>query len=308
MTESRKFVPCRANESRPKSLTTELPMWCKSCRQDVPGIASLDEGAFHCARCGARVGRRRSAVAEAALAHDICDQGIDLAGDVDFEPSATEALHQWAEDEHLENVRRLLRPFSTGEAPTGMKPAPQEKQIRFDPPASHSLRVPLPEAALHALAAVGRNPEPPQFQLPAQRVVATNVAPPPQRSAVEILLGGLAWCVISLGLMGLVCGGVLTGWSLATSRAELWKFGLPTLMGGLVILTFGLVLAFLAKRSVRKQATLVASQAKLPVGYAVPHFRTPSEGNASPAMLAELRGQLDRLTAQMEANNSSGKY
>jgi hypothetical protein len=304
MTESRKFVQGRANQLPNEPLTTELPMWCKSCRQDVPGIASLDEGAFHCARCGARVGRRRSAVTEAALSHDICDQGINLAGDVDLAPSPAEALHRWAEDEHLENVRRLLRPLSTGEAPTGMLPATQEKQIRFDPPASHSLRVPLPDAALHALAAVGRNPETPQFKLPAQRV--TSLPPKPatiQRTTVEVLLGALAWCVISLGLMGLVCGGVLAVWSVVTARAELWKLGMPTIWGGLAVICCGLFLSFRAKRSARKHAALVASQAKLPVGYAVPHFKTPGEGNASPAMLAELRGQLDRLTAQMKANN-----
>lgn len=279
-------------------------MWCKSCRQDVPGIASLDEGAFHCARCGTRVGRRRSALADAAVAQDICDQGIDLEGDVDLEPSPTEALHQWAEDEHLENVRRLLRPFSTGEAPTGMNPAVGEKQIRFDPPASQSLRVPLPQAALHAMASVGHQATSPQFQLAPQRV-APNPMVRPQRTTVEVLFGALAWCVVSLGLMGLVCGGVLTGWSLATARAELWKFGLPTALGGLAVLAFGLLLAFVAKQSARNRMTQAATATNLPVGYAAPSYATPGEANASPAVLAELRGQLDRLTAQMAGNSAS---
>src|SRR5437879_669436 len=31
-------------------------MWCKCCREDVPGIASAGEGRFCCARCGSPMG------------------------------------------------------------------------------------------------------------------------------------------------------------------------------------------------------------------------------------------------------------
>jgi hypothetical protein len=259
---------------------------------------------------------------DATRAEDICDRGIDLAGGIDAESSPTDVLHQWAEEEHLENVRRLLRPLSTGEAPTGMKPAEDEPRFRFDPPASHSLRVPLPEATLQTIASVGHQSNSPQFpqspqyefqlppQPPAQHLpqhsVATHSAPP-QRTTISVLGAFLGFCVVSLGMMGLVCGTVLVGWSLATGRAELWKFGLPTALGGLGVIAIGLLIANLSKRSKPRRKSKVSNQMHVPAEYAASGYATPGEMNASPAVLTELRGQFDILASQMTANNSPSR-
>lgn len=294
--------------NRYRSFNHRIAMWCKSCRQDVPGIASLDEGAFHCARCGTRVGRRRTSIADAALAQDVCDQGINLEGNLP-EPSATEALHQWAEDEHLENVRRLLRPVSTGIAPTGMQPMSESPRLRFDPPASHTLRVALPEAAIHTLA----RPNQP-FATRPMPVVKINPAVKTRPSVVSGTFTSIAWMIVSVGMMGLVCGGVLMGWSMATGRLELWKLGLPTLITGYCVLSFGLLVAYFSKRYTHNLRVRAATEQGLPFGLPVqgssavskpsmPYgYPVAADAAATPALLAELRGQLDRLSTQVSAN------
>ena len=52
---------------------------------------------------------------------------------------------------------------------------------------------------------------------------------------------GLAWTILSLGLMALVCGGVLVAWSFAANRPDLWKLGLPITLAGQAGLIIGLL-------------------------------------------------------------------
>lgn len=70
-------------------------MWCKSCRQDVPGVTSPTDGKNACPRCGTLVGQIAGSADGAAdsAAKSIFDAGLDLA---DFTPELLEgaAAHE----------------------------------------------------------------------------------------------------------------------------------------------------------------------------------------------------------------------
>ncbi|MGB6042891.1 MAG: hypothetical protein WBF93_07000 [Pirellulales bacterium] len=51
-----------------------------------------------------------------------------------------------------------------------------------------------------------------------------------------------AWLVFSFGLMSLTCGAVLVVWSLVTGRHELWRVGLPIALVGQAVILVGIVL------------------------------------------------------------------
>jgi hypothetical protein len=62
------------------------------------------------------------------------------------------------------------------------------------------------------------------------------------RSRLARAVSAVAWYLLSLGLAGFVCGGVLSGWSLVAHRAELWNVGMPIALGGQLALLLGLIL------------------------------------------------------------------
>ena len=321
----------RSGEPLPAAFSPddEFLMWCKQCRQDVPGIASLAEGAFHCARCGGCVGRRRTSPSECAWSDAVCDQGIDLTGEDHKDLSPTGLLDQWAEDEHLENVRRLLRPLSACSLLTDATRKETDTRLRFDPPASHALRISLPEltamtsipAYTHTSAddsALQSNYAPPARAWRSEHQASDS--PAEGASLTELSLTGLslatarqakptgglfasfASCVASTGLMGLVCGGVLMGWSLAAQRSELWTIGLPIALVGNFILFVGILLAFWAKNAARRKAVREALRSS-----AARDSRLETSPAPAPAMLAELRGQWERLSPQFSASGTSAQ-
>src|SRR5262249_18959213 len=53
-------------------------MWCKECRQDVPGISSASAGGLQCARCGETLSGEPAA-SEAAKLAAAAANGLDLS-------------------------------------------------------------------------------------------------------------------------------------------------------------------------------------------------------------------------------------
>jgi hypothetical protein len=51
----------------------------------------------------------------------------------------------------------------------------------------------------------------------------------------------VSWTFLSCGLATFTCGGILTGWSIAAARNDLWNIGLPTVLTGSLGLLIGLV-------------------------------------------------------------------
>ncbi|HVX59496.1 MAG TPA: hypothetical protein VHC19_02810 [Pirellulales bacterium] len=189
-------------------------MWCSNCRQDVPGVAagselSGSEGDLCCIRCGSVVsassGSSQAAEAVEPLSAEFQDESVELS---DFE--GLERYDAWELEERLKHVKRLIH--GSGETATGGTLS--------------SLRIDAAQP-LH----------------PRQIAFAAGDAPPAAAHAGGGWGSFFSWSAITFGLAATTCGGILAVWSyLAPSRQDLREIGLPTLLGGLVVLVIGLLL------------------------------------------------------------------
>jgi hypothetical protein len=127
-----------------------------------------------------------------------------------------------------------------------------------------------------------------------------------------------AWLVFSVGLMLLVCGSVLTVWSLLTARSELWVIGVPIALAGGASLLISFVLQLeslwsghretlhMLSEIEERMAELRHTTAMLNTSHsgASHAFYSHMADGASPhLMLADLKSQLDLLAVQMSREN-----
>ena len=70
---------------------------------------------------------------------------------------------------------------------------------------------------------------------------AARTARPVAKKSTAPRRSWFAWPATGLGIMGLVCGVVLIGWSMAGSRPELWSVGLPMALVSQALLILGLL-------------------------------------------------------------------
>lgn len=190
-----------------KSPTT---MWCKTCREDVPAIASFEARTFCCARCGGRIDRY-SASGDQTATTNLGDHGLDLTATRAAKNPPVEL--DWQEDASWE-IERVLR--SASAAANLQRP---RDPLRFDAP-QHN-REPFNNA-----------PARPHSQ-------GTSVQPPESASKRRRSIWN--WLLVAPGWLAFACGGVLLGWALATGRGDLWNFGLPTALAGEAALVLGLL-------------------------------------------------------------------
>lgn len=263
-------------------------MWCKTCRQDVPGVASSEEGRFCCAQCGASL-EREPREGHAPQGSPSCPPPTEEAS---APPESSEgpvldappSWDDWELDERLGDIQRKLAPGKAASA--ACKAAVRREASKLEsghvgPPAWHC----TPQHAATAEA-------------------------PSSGTAVS----GPAWIVLALGLMALVCGGVLLGWSVVTGRQELWARGIPFAVGGQVALLFGLVLQLeRIWRNGQQTATrlehvdeelhgLKSTTAMLGTTHssAASSFYCHMAGGAnSQLLLNDLKGQLDMLAVKI---------
>lgn len=264
-------------------------MWCSRCGQDVPGVASTDEVALCCARCGGKLDCHCSspmAARQPDAAHS--PAGVeDSPGD----PDAGLALggpgswDDWETDELLRHLRRKLQP-----------PGADAEAARD---AEHS-EVDLAHAG------------PPGWHCTPARKQAANAKAKAAESSPS--MSGLVWLMLSVGLMAFVCGGVLLGWSVLTGRQELWSRGMPFAVVGQIALLVGLILQLErlwrdSRRAVSKLDRvdeelrgLKSTTAMLGTTHssAASAFYSHMAGGANPQLLlADLKGQLDMLTVKI---------
>jgi len=135
-----------------------------------------------------------------------------------------------------------------------------------------------------------------------------------QETVGEGTAGLSVWTAVSLGVMLLVCGGILLVWSMLAARPELWNIGLPVAVAGQVALVVGLVLQLdrlwhhnrhtAAKldnvdeqlHDLRSAAAMLTTSHSSPATAFYSHFTN----GASPQMLlADLKGQLDLLAGKL---------
>jgi hypothetical protein len=142
---------------------------------------------------------------------------------------------------------------------------------------------------------------------------AESVANRPTTAGDRSLAVGV-WLGLSLGVMALVCGGILLAWSIIEKRPELWPIGLPIAIAGQVALLLALVLqldrVWRKGRSTAAKLDDVEGQihdlrsatAMLSTTHSSPAtaFYAHYCGGASPEMLlTDLKSQLDLLAVKI---------
>jgi len=252
-------------------------MWCKHCRQDVPGIASESDARPRCARCSRAAGDIDVAAAPAHRtgtatdgihgAEDLVAAAIALATDP---PPPAIDLDDWVFDEDLELVRRLA-------------------SKRKDP----------------------FSPEPNKLP-PAMNILHPATARPRPRTAGSPRNSWVAWTLLALGMMAFAFGAVLLGWSLLAERQELWSLGLPIALAGQFPLLLGLILLLDGLWQNHRQTTdqldwvderlvgLDHSAGPISGHVPAPSFYSHLAAGASPQLLlADVKSQLDLLAVRM---------
>jgi hypothetical protein len=268
--------PFYARRIRSLSKETEkaAAMWCRRCRQDVPGISlSAGEG-LGCAQCGARFagGRSRGAGHTVGVAEAAGD-GLDLAEPSPGDEATTIDFDEWVDQEWP----HLGRPQTAVPA----------------------------ESPWSQLAAMGARLD--AGVLPKTRSVA------PVRSA-NIRGGILAWFVLLTGFTALASGAALVIWSNLTGIGSMTIIGLPLAAGGGVAMLLGLALQLerigqghrraavqLEKvdaqlQHLQQTATLLGTTQ----GTAAQAFYAHLAEGANPQMLlADVKSQLDLLALRL---------
>jgi len=264
-------------------------MWCRTCGQDVPGIPSLEEAKYSCARCGEPVAAISPAsAAESQSASQEDTTKTDTASTAAHRPPTYDG---WEIDEQLRHVRWIL----------GSGPVPKEKLEELSQPTfrldgGHGL--PAPQ-----LKRAGRSSG-------KSELVA---AAPKKHAPGSRVLAALAWTTLWLGTTGAVCGLALIGWSMHTGRQDLWAIGTPIILAGQIVLILGLVLeldriwrdsrwAAARLETVDEQlhdlktATTLLGATQGPSSAFYAHWA----GGAGPEiLLGDLKGQLDLLAVKL---------
>jgi hypothetical protein len=209
-------------------------MWCTNCRQDVPGIASHDSlssnGPLTCIRCGLVLAASDQSYAPAASATASALEGQEIAAASGLLGLPAE-FDSWELEQRLNRVKRLV---NSAEATAGRDGA-SIAGLRIDP-AQRAAPPGDREARLEDQHASGP-------------------------SLGDEWFSFFAWSALAGGLAAFTCGGVLTGWSIAAGRDDLWTIGLPTLIGGQLTLVLGLILQLHAAWRAKTPGALPADTA-----------------------------------------------
>ena len=194
-------------------------MWCSSCQQDVPGIASPNGvTAVGCARCGSALtiehGSRSTIDFTAPGSATVCSPTDRLAVEKLFESGTASARLEW-------------------------------ERCEWDANLAH------PDFALHDLA----EPQPVKRYLPiaSEPLTPLRETPSQWRSAGGEHKGArglnqrrLGWCFVAWGLGSVVPCGLWAVWFVAQNDS-LWMFATLAAFMSLVVLLFGLILTLHAQ-------------------------------------------------------------
>lgn len=195
-------------------------------------------------------------------------------------------LDDWQLEDDLDNIRNLVGSFERSRVDT-----------------AHSGTQTMPPAVLWP----ARNGLAP-ITLPAPLPNIADESPRPARGSL------IAWLTLPIGLMALMCGAVLLGWSWATARQELWQLGLPIAIAGQVLLLAGLILQLeriwqnsrSASRRLERVNEQLTDLKRATTMLSVPHssaaqsfYAHMAEGASAQLLLADLKGQLDLLAVRM---------
>jgi hypothetical protein len=225
----------------------------------------------------------------------ICDDGIALD-----EPAAAAAaatlprVDDWSVRQSVRQLgRELRRPgIATAMPPIRFPEGPR----RFDPP--QNVFAELEQATTPSFTPI--------------------VSQPPIRSASRLRRAGasqiIAWLVVFAGILVLVAGVSLVGWSLATRQMHLWNIAVGLTLGGQGTLILGLVLVVSRLWRNSRHATNRLQDVHARLGQlqhtadvltamrsgGAPTFYADLVRGASPqVLLTNLKGQLDQLATRI---------
>jgi hypothetical protein len=155
--------------------------------------------------------------------------------------------------------------------------------------------------------------DPPHAGLPHRHLPSADV-PSADRTARGSKTTAVTWLTLLLGSSGFLGGACLLGWSLTIGQLEMWRIGLPLMLGGQVVLLLGLVLQIDRLRRESREAaarlgnvhrrlddlntaaTLLGSSHAPGARSFYSHFA----GGASPQLLlSDLKSQLDLLAMKI---------
>jgi len=259
-------------------------MWCKQCRQDVPGAAAADQGQLCCPRCGEGLSAQGSVSAPPAAAEDVDREDSPTPPDYDG----------WELDERLRHVDRVLKKGKVRDRQT--QAALRQEIARFD---------------------LGHGDSPKWHPATEFKPAARRGKAGKESSPSHPVLSVLIWTALSLGTMTLVCGGILLGWSIFAGRPELRAIGTPIVLGGQIALLAGLLLQldrlWLDSRraasklhdvdeqlhDLKTTTTMLGTGNHSPGSAFYSHL---ADGAGPQLLLTDLKSQLDLLALKMSQN------
>ena len=183
-------------------------MWCRKCAQDVPGVPSLEEGKYSCARCSGPL----DSISVHTTPH--CEVKRLNA------PALLAARHITRRNT---TAGRLRNNCGTPSASSGRRCS--ARKIHNAPAKGVTFRL----DAGHAAPA----PHAKKTRRPTRRIDRAVAAEEPPRSTSlgDRVVAFVVWSALSFGTMAVVCGLALLGWSSHTGRQELWGISPPIILG-----------------------------------------------------------------------------
>lgn len=254
-------------------------MWCKHCRQDVPGVSLPDQAGVRCAQCGRATTVDERPARNAEKISNVAESGIDL-GDVRASSPHAPQFDVWKFDQEIRQWQARLG-----------------RTMRVDRP---------------------RDPAPIASREPQLRIHQSHGAVPrrhkrPVRKSDRSPLAALL--VLTMGMMTFLAGGAMIGASLAWQQPDLWNRGLPLAIAGQVgiLLALSLQLERLwttSRYTARKLKEVDAQLQQLGQTGDAQRYLHSSQASgllnqmaqqpSSHVLLADLKGQLDRLAGNAE--------
>lgn len=253
-------------------------MWCKKCGQDVPGVVADGTSEYRCPRC-----RGLLRQCEHRLRIDGGDerQPVENAADKDMAAAETTPPYDgWELEQRLLHIERMLGAEGCSASANAEKP---DTVLRFDSAhASHTKPHDRPRSV----------------KLPRHGKLSSTIV----------------WSTLLVGVTTLACGSVLIGWSMLSSREDLWSIGLPIGLAGGISLFVALTVQLdrLMNNSCDTAAKLDMIDNQLhrladATNQLGTHHHSPSDafyshlaGGANPQLLlSDLKSQLDMLAVKI---------
>ena len=273
-------------------------MWCQPCGQDVPGAIADGTSEYRCPRCRnllrqsdrqLRIGidDEHPAGEDTSVAEEeIESPDVDREQEVQSPP----AYDGWELEQRLKHIERVLA--AEGLAAEGL---PAEGLAADGKPAGESSGFIRLDSAHGSLGRPHDRPRGGIFSRPG------------------VFLRTVVWSTLLIGVMTLACGSFLMGWSMFSSRADLWSIGFPIALAGAISLFVALVVQI--DRLLHDNRHTAAELDKLAV--ATSHMgnrhHSPSDafyshivGGANPQLLlSDLKSQLDLLADKISKRETS---